>query len=319
MSSNPDPKLQRRKKIAPAESDTPNRRAAAGQYEVGYGKPPVATRFVKGQSGNPNGRPRKPKPRPPRLSDAPSDRYLEEEAYRLVTLRENGREIELPMLQAVVRSLAMEAVKGKRLSQKYFLEYVVRLEELHMRRELQNYLRLETLKRNGEEVLAQCARRGLPPPNLLPHPEDIVLRPSTGEAYVNGPQTPEDVPVYEHSARLRDYFLLRATHAIMTCKKISAKSEDDVGRGYFIAAQVLNMTLPPSYRLKDDADVRLAMAYACLTRRELEQRIAAEFAQLEVTESSLPSVTLEERRDMNRIVNRFMKRRDARPDGPVAG
>jgi hypothetical protein len=28
-----------------------------GDYEVGYGKPPQHTRFVKGQSGNPRGRP----------------------------------------------------------------------------------------------------------------------------------------------------------------------------------------------------------------------------------------------------------------------
>jgi len=27
-------------------------------YAVGYGKPPVGTRFQKGQSGNPEGRPR---------------------------------------------------------------------------------------------------------------------------------------------------------------------------------------------------------------------------------------------------------------------
>jgi hypothetical protein len=29
-------------------------------YEVGYGKPPKATRFKKGKSGNPSGRPRQP-------------------------------------------------------------------------------------------------------------------------------------------------------------------------------------------------------------------------------------------------------------------
>ncbi len=33
----------------------------AGDYAVGYGKPPVHTRFKKGQSGNPRGRPRGPK------------------------------------------------------------------------------------------------------------------------------------------------------------------------------------------------------------------------------------------------------------------
>ncbi len=32
-----------------------------GDYQVGYGKPPDATRFKRGQSGNPKGRPRKPK------------------------------------------------------------------------------------------------------------------------------------------------------------------------------------------------------------------------------------------------------------------
>jgi hypothetical protein len=29
-----------------------------GDYAIGYGKPPLATRFKKGQSGNPGGRPR---------------------------------------------------------------------------------------------------------------------------------------------------------------------------------------------------------------------------------------------------------------------
>lgn len=33
-------------------------RLARGSYEVGYGRPPVASRFQKGQSGNPGGRPR---------------------------------------------------------------------------------------------------------------------------------------------------------------------------------------------------------------------------------------------------------------------
>lgn len=33
-------------------------RSARGSYQVGYGRPPVASRFQKGQSGNPGGRPR---------------------------------------------------------------------------------------------------------------------------------------------------------------------------------------------------------------------------------------------------------------------
>ena len=32
-------------------------REKSGDYEVGYGRPPRHTRFAKGQSGNPRGRP----------------------------------------------------------------------------------------------------------------------------------------------------------------------------------------------------------------------------------------------------------------------
>src|SRR3954464_9043488 len=35
------------------------RKAAASGYSVGYGKPPLHTRFRKGHSGNPSGRPRR--------------------------------------------------------------------------------------------------------------------------------------------------------------------------------------------------------------------------------------------------------------------
>lgn len=43
----------------PANSSRPR-----GNYIVGYSKPPIATRFQPGRSGNPRGRPRKSRPEP---------------------------------------------------------------------------------------------------------------------------------------------------------------------------------------------------------------------------------------------------------------
>jgi len=65
-------------------------------YEVGYGKPPVHTRFRKGQSGNPGGR---------RAAFAATERtkaLLLKEPCRTVTVSEGNRTVALPAIQAVL-------------------------------------------------------------------------------------------------------------------------------------------------------------------------------------------------------------------------
>jgi hypothetical protein len=251
-------------------------------YEVGYRKPPKQSRFVKGQSGNPGGRPRKKKPQPVKLSDAPTDGYVEAEAYRLIELLENGEKIELPTLRAIVRAMAVSALKGNRLSQKYFLEYVERQEERHLQYKVQNYVRLEALKRDGERSIADAERRGLPPPELLPHPDDIRLNPATGEARITGPETVEDLRFYEHMAQERDYLLLCSAHYNPPGGK-GAANPPDTYCSYLVFAQMLDLLLPRRMRWQDNHQLKLMMEYLHLPKRERERRIAAEGRRLDAT------------------------------------
>jgi hypothetical protein len=70
--------------------ETPN------DYKVGYGKPPSHSRFVKGRSGNPQGRPRGSKNLATLFSEALNER---------VTVVENGRRRKITKREAVIAQL----------------------------------------------------------------------------------------------------------------------------------------------------------------------------------------------------------------------
>jgi hypothetical protein len=77
--------------------------APADEEKVGYCRPPRATRFRPGKSGNPRGRPRKPKP---------VQALLATELRRRVVIRENGREQRIPKLELVMKRLVNDAIQG---------------------------------------------------------------------------------------------------------------------------------------------------------------------------------------------------------------
>jgi len=100
---------------------SPENKLPADKHKVGYRKPPVHTRFRKGQSGNPGGRPRG-------MTAGRATALALKEAYRPVNVREGDKVITLPAIQAVLRSQVALAAKGNGAAQRAVIEAVQAIE-----------------------------------------------------------------------------------------------------------------------------------------------------------------------------------------------
>src|SRR6266446_10286457 len=88
-------------------------------YEVGYGKPPLATRFRPGQSGNSKGRPRGAKSVATSVDEALNER---------VSVTENGKRRKITKRQAMFKQLANRAAQGDHKATQLLLGYLQDIE-----------------------------------------------------------------------------------------------------------------------------------------------------------------------------------------------
>ncbi|MCB9848492.1 MAG: hypothetical protein H6814_08775 [Phycisphaeraceae bacterium] len=86
-------------------------------YEVGYGKPPEHSRWKKGQSGNPKGRPKK-------IKDF--EKLLDIELSRTLQITEGGRQVSLTKRELILKTLVNDALKGDLRAMKMILPFIVK-------------------------------------------------------------------------------------------------------------------------------------------------------------------------------------------------
>lgn len=99
-----------------------DRKTPDGDYEVGHGRPPKETRWKKGQSGNPKGRPKSKKTGPVDISA-----FLDEP----VTARIQGRTRKMHSFEAMVWQMAQRALMGNLTSIISFIELCEEYDLIH--------------------------------------------------------------------------------------------------------------------------------------------------------------------------------------------
>jgi hypothetical protein len=160
-----------------------------------YRVPPAEFRFKKGTSGNLKGRP--PKERAlvaTKFGGQPGIGFESrikaiaiEEAYRLISIPDGKRVERIPLIQAIVRKIGVNAANGNSRAQKTILNLVLGAEAERSAASAELLRAAVEGKEYWAAVFAEYDRRGIDRPDPIPHPDDVVIDYKTGEVRIEGP------------------------------------------------------------------------------------------------------------------------------------
>lgn len=128
-------------------------------YAVGYRRPPKATQFIAGKSGNPRGRPK---------GSRPVGAVLQDIMQQKVAVNEKGKTRRIAALEVMLRRLVNDAMRSDPRAVKLLLSLVDRYEDSP-----QATLHLGEMLAEDREILAQYLQESAgPSPEVAWKPED---------------------------------------------------------------------------------------------------------------------------------------------------
>ena len=93
----------------------------------------------------------------------------------MIGVRDGMREVKVPMAQAIVRAMAVNAVKGQQRAQRLFTELLITIEQ-EKRREVGEHLDyVLQYKRRWDQEFERRKALGITGPEPIPHPDHIKI------------------------------------------------------------------------------------------------------------------------------------------------
>jgi hypothetical protein len=110
-----------------------------------------------------------------------------DEAIRPVTVREGDKVSEIPAMQALIRTMFRAAAQGDTKAGRQLLEVIARAESGRTGSALEMLQHAVQYKEKHGPIFEQREREGLDPPDVFPHPDDLIIDGTTGEVTIDGP------------------------------------------------------------------------------------------------------------------------------------
>jgi hypothetical protein len=179
--------------------------AAVGVYDVGYGKPPEATQFEKGKSGNPKGRPKGSKNKNP-LVKLDQFNQLFSQSMQAVVSPNDETEVAPKTVYLTLLEILKERAFGGDLRALQFLiktshqiDHTERLKNEKIVEKMHEYKVITTM------VIKEREYKGYSIDHILPHPDHVHIDLKTAEVYLRGPGNKKEKQLWDigHAA-IRD-------------------------------------------------------------------------------------------------------------------
>lgn len=292
------------------------RQSKNGDYDIGRNKTPPWTRFQPGQSGNPNGRPKKSsKETPMTPTESELDNLLRAELDRELTINEGGKPKKMKARELVPRSQINSAIKGNSNAQRHVMLEMRELErrdaerarllkaqqEAEREQPIKVYEYMVRKKDERAAIWKEAATRGCEPDQPWLHPEDILLFPKQHRWRIRGPFDETDLTYFNWCRAERDYL-----YAYGILEGLVRKPRQyELYRLYMILWVSYDAKLPRRWQIADQQAVPF-FNLSSLTETQLEQ-IVDERREHAAFLKALSGISDERDRETYIIVNSIMK------------
>lgn len=277
---------------------------SGSDYEVGYGKPPLHSRFAKGRSGNPLGSSRGRRDAHAGAKAAQEDGGFDDliltELARNVRATENGAEVDISRFDALGRSLVSMGARGNRLAAVQAIAWGTKAAERQAHLCTQEYGWWSAFARRYRGLTLNYPLQPDAKPHY-PHPADIMLSPANLGVTFLGPMDEVEARAFLLPRLIRDYILALAAH-----HERSASGSKGSADALLRLALLIHPLVPPSFggrmiEQDGEADARAAgsvlLTYRQMGRRERRRCLANLTRAIEALFAALSPVHAQRRTD----------------------
>ncbi|MFM8608283.1 MAG: DUF5681 domain-containing protein [Hyphomicrobiales bacterium] len=169
----------------------------AAIYDVGYGKPPEATQFEKGKSGNPKGRPKGSKNKNPLVKLDQFNLQFSQSMQSFIPANDGTGDQPKTIYLALLDLIKKKALSGDMKALQFLIktshqiDYTERLRSEKIVEKMQEYkaimsIEIELMKKKGFSI-----------DHVLPHPDHIHIDLRTVEVFIRGPSNKKEKQLWD--------------------------------------------------------------------------------------------------------------------------